>query len=73
MVVAFEVLKVKGLSLLERLLQRRSEVFISVRGRKRYVVLTVEEYARLKRAEVKNVLCQAAQTKAQPRLEGLAS
>lgn len=50
--IAANDLKVKGVSYLEGLLKKYREVFITVRGKSRMVVLPIEEYERLREADL---------------------
>jgi len=59
MIITANELKTKGISLVEKLLKRTSEVFVSVRGKKKFVILPIEEYEKLKEAELESVLRQA--------------
>ena len=59
MTITANELKTKGISLVERLMKKSREVFISVRGRKRFVILPVDEYERLKEAELESIIRQA--------------
>jgi prevent-host-death family protein len=45
-------LKTKGVSCLEAALGGESEAVISVRGKPRYVVMDIEQYERLREAEI---------------------
>jgi len=45
-------LKTRGVSAVEDLLENEEEVFISVRGKDKYVVMSVEKYARLREFEL---------------------
>lgn len=50
--IAANDLKVKGVSYLEELIKKYREVFITVRGKSRFVVLPIEEYERLREADL---------------------
>ncbi|TAN40810.1 MAG: type II toxin-antitoxin system Phd/YefM family antitoxin [Nitrospirae bacterium] len=52
MIVTANDLKVKGISYLEGLVKTYTEIVISVRGRNKFVVLPIEEYERLKEADL---------------------
>ena len=52
MIITANDLKVKGVSYLDGLVKKYKEIFISVRGKSRFVVLPVEEFERLKDAEL---------------------
>ena len=59
MTITANELKTKGISLVEKILKRTGEVFVSVRGKKKFVILPIEEYEKLKEAELESVLRQA--------------
>lgn len=50
--IAANDLKIKGISLVEKLFQQFSEVFISVRGKEKYVILPKKEYEHLRKCEL---------------------
>ncbi len=47
MEITANMLKTKGVSLLGKLLSKYNEVIVSVRGKKKYVVLKIEDYEKL--------------------------
>lgn len=47
MEITANMLKTKGVSLFEKLLSKYNEVIASIRGRKKYVVLKIEDYEKL--------------------------
>jgi len=59
MIITANELKTKGISFVERLMKKSREVFVSVRGRKKFVILPVDEYERLKEAELESIIRQA--------------
>jgi len=59
MIVTANDLKVKGVSYLDGLVRRYKEIFISIRGKSRLVVLPVEEYERLKEADLEKAVREA--------------
>ncbi len=59
MVITANELKTRGISLVERILKKTGEVFVSVRGKRKFVILPVEEYERLKEAELESIVRQA--------------
>ena len=52
-------LKTRGVSIVEERLADEEELFISVRGRKKFVVLSVEKYARLREQELDMAIAEA--------------
>ncbi len=59
MVITANELKTRGISFVERLVKSAGEVFVSVRGKKKFVILPIEEYERLKEAELESIVRQA--------------
>ena len=59
MIVTANDLKIKGVSYLESLSRKYKEIFITVRGKNRLVVLPVEEYERLKEADLEMAIREA--------------
>jgi PHD/YefM family antitoxin component YafN of YafNO toxin-antitoxin module len=51
-IVTANELKKKGISRLDEIADRGEEAIISVRGKRRYVVLTVEQYNHLRECEL---------------------
>lgn len=58
MIIQANELKTKGISFVDKLLKKNTEVFVTVRGKKKYVILPVEEYERLKEAELESIIRQ---------------
>ena len=52
-------LKVRGVSAVKDRLEHEEEVIISVRGKDRYVVMTLEKYARLREFELDMAVMEA--------------
>ena len=52
-------LKTRGVSAVEDLLENEEEVIISVRGKDRYVVMSLEKYARLREFELELAVMEA--------------
>ncbi len=59
MIVTANELKRKGISYISSLLEKFENVFISVRGKKKYVILKIEDYERLKELELENAIREA--------------
>jgi PHD/YefM family antitoxin component YafN of YafNO toxin-antitoxin module len=59
MMVTANELKRKGISYVSQLLEKFENVFVSVRGKKKYVILKVEDYERLKELELENAIREA--------------
>ncbi|MDP4008628.1 MAG: type II toxin-antitoxin system Phd/YefM family antitoxin [Candidatus Peregrinibacteria bacterium] len=58
-ILAANELKVKGVSALEDALSHDDRAFITVRGKTKYVVLTVDEYDNLRECELERLLREA--------------
>ena len=59
MTITANELKTRGISAVEELIKHAGEVFVSVRGKKKFVILSIEEYERLKEAELESIVRQA--------------
>ncbi|WP_297493342.1 type II toxin-antitoxin system prevent-host-death family antitoxin, partial [Persephonella sp.] len=59
MILTANDIKTKGISLVEKLIKKYNEVFITVRGKKKFVILPIEEYERLKEAELEKIIREA--------------
>lgn len=49
----------RGFGLLDKLIDKFGAVYISVRGRRKYVIISIEDYKRLKEIELQNSISQA--------------
>lgn len=56
MIISANEIKTKGISLIEKIFSRYSEVYVSVRGKKRFVILPLEMYETLKEAELDRLI-----------------
>ena len=52
MIVSTNDIKTKGLSNIEKIIEEGNEVFISKRGKTKFVLLSLKEYERLKDADI---------------------
>jgi len=59
MIITANELKTRGISLVEKLIKQTGEVFVSVRGKKKFVIIPIEEYEKLKEAELESIIGQA--------------
>ena len=59
MIITANEIKTKGVSLIEKILKKRGEAIISVRGKVKFVVLPIEEYERLRDAEMEIAVKEA--------------
>ena len=58
-IISANELKTKGVSRLDEIASANDEVIITVRGKRRYVVLTVEEYNYLRECELTAALVES--------------
>lgn len=56
MVISANELKIKGVSLIENMLEKLDEVFISIRGQNKFVVVDIECYNYLRECELERAL-----------------
>ncbi len=68
MILTANDIKTKGISFVEKLIKKYNEVFITVRGRKKFVILPIEEYERLKEAELEKIIREAEEDYKQGRV-----
>jgi len=59
MIITANEIKTKGISYINKLMKKYSEIFVSVRGKTKYVILPIEEYERLKEAELEKAIRDA--------------
>ena len=52
MIVSANDIKTKGVTLLDKLFEKASEVIINVRGKNKYVVIDIERYKNLRTLEL---------------------
>ncbi len=68
MILTANDIKTKGISFVEKLIKKYNEVFITVRGKKKFVILPIEEYERLKEAELEKIIREAEEDYTQGRV-----
>ena len=68
MIITANELKTKGVSFIEKILKKYKEAFISVRGKPKFVIITIEEYEKLKEAELEKILREAEEDYKQGRV-----
>jgi prevent-host-death family protein len=56
MIITANEVKTKGVSFIEKVVKKFGEAIISVRGKRKYIVLPVEEYERLKEIELDRII-----------------
>ncbi|ACO04773.1 MAG TPA: type II toxin-antitoxin system Phd/YefM family antitoxin [Persephonella sp.] len=59
MIITANELKTKGISFVEKILKKYREAYISVRGKPKFVILPIEEYEKLKEAELEKIIKEA--------------
>jgi PHD/YefM family antitoxin component YafN of YafNO toxin-antitoxin module len=59
MIISANELKTKGLAFIEKSLNANDEVFVSFRGKTKFVMLTITEYERLKEADLETSIHEA--------------
>ncbi len=59
MIITANELKIKGVTLLDKLIQKYGEIYISIRGKKSFVVLSLKEYERLKESQLDESIREA--------------
>ncbi len=52
-------LKIKGVSVLDQVISEENEAVITVRGKIKYIVLSIDEYNRLRECELEAALVEA--------------
>ena len=56
MVIPANELKIKGVSIIEKMLEKLDEVLISIRGKNKYVVIDMNRYNYLRECELEKAL-----------------
>ena len=59
MLISASEVKANGVSFIGKLIKKHKEMFITVRGKKKFAVLPIEEYERLKEAELDRLILEA--------------
>ncbi|RZD16882.1 MAG: type II toxin-antitoxin system prevent-host-death family antitoxin [Candidatus Acididesulfobacter guangdongensis] len=59
MIISANDIKTKGLSNIEKIIEDGDEVFISKRGKTKFVLLSLKEYERLKEADIFKAIIDA--------------
>ncbi len=59
MIISANDIKTKGLSKIEKTIEEGNEVFISKRGKTKFVLLSLKEYERLKEADIFKAISDA--------------
>jgi PHD/YefM family antitoxin component YafN of YafNO toxin-antitoxin module len=67
MVIPANELKVKGVSIIETMLEKLDEVLISIRGKNRFVVVDMQRYNYLRECELEKALREVEEDRANGR------
>ena len=67
MVIPANELKIKGVSVIESMLEKLDEVLISIRGKNRYVVIDMNRYNYLRECELEKALRDVQEDRANGR------
>jgi PHD/YefM family antitoxin component YafN of YafNO toxin-antitoxin module len=59
MIISANEVKVKGIGFIEEKIKENEEVYISVRGKKKFVILSIKDYEKLKEAELDKIIREA--------------
>lgn len=59
MIISANDIKTKGLSNIEKIIEDGNEIFISKRGKAKFVLLSLKEYERLKEADIFKAIIDA--------------
>ena len=73
MVIPANELKVKGVSIIETMLEKLDEVLISIRGKNKYVVIDMKRYNYLRECELEKALRDVQEDRANGRSRILGS
>lgn len=73
MVIPANQLKVKGVSIIETMLEKLDEVLISIRGKNKYVVIDMKRYNYLRECELEKALRDVQEDRANGRSRILSS
>lgn len=59
MIITANDIKTKGVAYISKLIDKYKEVFVSVRGKKKFVILPIDEYERLREIELEKAIQDA--------------
>ncbi len=59
MIITANELKIKGISVIEKVLKTESEALISVRGKRKYIIMPLKRYDKMRESELLESLRQA--------------
>jgi len=73
MVIPANELKIKGISIIEMMLEKLDEVLISIRGKNRFVIVDINRYNYLRECELEKALRDVQEDRANGRSRVLTS
>ena len=57
--ISANTIKTKGISFINKFIKNKDEVIVSVRGKRKYVILPLEEYEHIRDLEIEQAVKQA--------------
>jgi PHD/YefM family antitoxin component YafN of YafNO toxin-antitoxin module len=57
--ISANTIKTKGIGFINKFIKNKDEVIVSVRGKKKYVILPIEEYEHIRDLEIEQAVKQA--------------
>jgi len=57
--ISANTIKTKGISFINKFIKNKDEVIVSVRGKRKYVILPIEEYEHIRDLEIEQAVKQA--------------
>jgi prevent-host-death family protein len=57
--ISANTIKTKGMSFINKFIKNKDEVIVSVRGKRKYVILPIEEYEHIRDLEIEQAVKQA--------------
>jgi len=57
--ISANTIKTKGVSFINKFIKNKDEVIVSVRGKRKYVILPIEEYEHIRDLEIEQAVKQA--------------
>jgi len=57
--ISANTIKTKGISFINKFIKNKDKVIVSVRGKKKYVILSIEEYEHIRDLEIEQAVKQA--------------
>lgn len=57
--ISANTIKTKGISFINKFIKNKNEIIVSVRGKRKYVILPIEEYERIRDLEIEQAIKKA--------------